>query len=162
MADARRKLLLIRHAKSAHPDGLDDFERPLAHRGERDAPAVGRWLRENAHAVETVRCSPATRTRQTWDLIAPEVPAEPVVSFDERIYAATARGLLTVVREMPVNAMTVALVGHNPGLEDLVHLLTGEHVELKTAAVAMLCSEREWADADESWAAAATFAKPRG
>ncbi|GAA2344428.1 histidine phosphatase family protein [Saccharopolyspora halophila] len=162
MADARRKLILIRHAKSAHPDGVDDIERPLASRGEKDAPAVGRWLRENAHAIEDVHCSPATRTRQTWELIQSKLPAGPVVNFDERIYEASGTELLTVVREMPVNAMTVAIIGHNPGLEDLVQLLTGEHVELKTATVALLHSEQGWADADESWASASTFAKPRG
>lgn len=162
MVDARRKLILIRHAKSAHPDGVEDAERPLSRRGERDAPEVGRWLRENAYAIEAVHCSPAVRTRRTWELVQQGIPAEPQVTFDERVYDASAQDLLAVVREMPVNAMTVAIVGHNPGLEDLVHILTGEHVELKTAAVALLCSERAWAEASESWASSSTFAKPRG
>ncbi|RRO14287.1 histidine phosphatase family protein [Saccharopolyspora rhizosphaerae] len=162
MTNARRKLILIRHAKSAHPDGAEDFDRPLADRGRRDAPAVGRWLRDNAYAIEAVRCSPALRTRQTWELARTHIPAEPQVRFDERIYDATAQRLLEIVRELPVHAMTAALVGHNPGLEDLVHLLTGEPVQLKTSAVALLSSERTWAEVGESWTCASTFAKPRG
>ncbi|MDI2029361.1 histidine phosphatase family protein [Saccharopolyspora sp. TS4A08] len=162
MTNARRKLILIRHAKSAHPEGVEDFDRPLGERGRRDAPAVGRWLRENAYAIEAVRCSPALRTRQTWELVGAHIPAEPQVSYDDRLYGGTAHQLLSIVREMPVTAMTTVIVGHNPGLEDLVHLLTGESVELKTSAVALLSSERGWADADESWTCASTFAKPRG
>lgn len=162
MTNARRKLILVRHAKSAHPDGVEDFDRPLAERGRRDAPAVGRWLRDNAYAIEVVRCSPALRTRETWELAGANIPAGPQVSFDERVYDATAHELLSLVRELPVTAMTAAIVGHNPGLEDLVHLLTGESVELKTSAVALLSSERAWAGAAESWTCASTFAKPRG
>ncbi|MGP4015089.1 SixA phosphatase family protein [Saccharopolyspora sp. 5N708] len=161
MTDAQRKLVLIRHAKSAWPGDADDVDRPLADRGRRDAPAVGEWLRKHVAAIELVLCSPAVRTRQTWELVAPEIPAEPTLSYDDRIYAASARELLNVIHELPPSVMTAAIVGHNPGLEDLVHLLTGEPAELKTAAIALLHSDSPWSTAAESWATDATYAKPR-
>ncbi|SEF91414.1 phosphohistidine phosphatase [Saccharopolyspora kobensis] len=162
MVDAQRELVLIRHAKSAWPDDADDFDRPLAERGRRDAPALGRWLRKHAAAVELVLCSPATRARQTWELAAPEIPAEPVVTHDDRIYVASARELLLVVHEIPKTVMTAAVIGHNPGLEDLVSLLTGEPAVLKTAAVAVLSTPSPWSAIGENSATAVEFAKPRG
>ncbi|GAA4864887.1 SixA phosphatase family protein [Saccharopolyspora rosea] len=162
MVDARRKLVLLRHAKAAAPDDVADFERPLAKRGTLDAPAAGRWLRDNVPAIEVVACSPATRARRTWELAAPEIPAAPDVRYDERIYAATAHQLLDVVRALPGPVMTAVLVGHNPGLEDLVRLLTGQRAELKTAGIAVLSTAATWSEAGESWAEADDFAKPRG
>ncbi|QIZ33569.1 histidine phosphatase family protein [Saccharopolyspora sp. ASAGF58] len=162
MTDAQRKLVLIRHAKSSWPDDADDFDRPLADRGRRDAPEVGRWLRKHAAAIELVLCSPAARARRTWELAAPEIPAEPALKYDDRIYAASARELLAVIHEIPPAVMTAVVVGHNPGLEDLTELLTGEPAELKTAAIALLSSPAEWSEVAESWATDATYAKPRG
>ncbi|MDA3644442.1 histidine phosphatase family protein [Saccharopolyspora indica] len=162
MVEAQRELVLIRHAKSAWPDDADDFDRPLAERGRRDAPALGRWLRKHAAAIELVLCSPAARARQTWELAAREIPAEPVVKHDDRIYVASARELLAVVHEIPTTVMTAAVIGHNPGLEDLVSLLTGEPVVLKTAAIAVLRTQSPWSAIGESCATAAEFAKPRG
>ncbi|KAA5827188.1 histidine phosphatase family protein [Saccharopolyspora hirsuta] len=162
MVDAQRKLVLIRHAKSAWPDDVDDFDRPLADRGRRDAPALGRWLRKHAAAIELVLCSPAVRARHTWELAGPEIPAEPVLKHDHRIYAASARELLSVVHEIPPAVMTAAMIGHNPGLEDLINLLTGEPAVLKTASVAVLSTPAPWPDLGEDRATAVEFAKPRG
>lgn len=162
MVEAQRKLVLIRHAKSAWPGDVDDFDRPLTDRGRRDAPAVGQWLRKHKLPIELVLCSPAIRARQTWELAAPEIQAEPVLKYDGRIYAASARELLAVIREVPVTVMTAVVVGHNPGLEDLVQLLTGEPAELKTASIAVLASSAPWSEVGESWATVETFAKPRG
>ena len=71
-ADPPRRLILLRHAKSDWPD-VPDQERPLAKRGRRDAPVVGRWLRGHGYLPDTVICSVARRTRQTWKLVAPEL-----------------------------------------------------------------------------------------
>lgn len=162
MVNARRKLVLVRHAKAARPDDVDDIDRPLSARGRRDAPEVGRWLREHAAAIELVLCSPAVRTRRTWQLAAPEVPAEPNVKHDDRVYAASARALLAVVHEIPPAVMTAAVVGHNPGLEDLVDLLTGQPAELKTAAVAVLGVDVPWAEVGADSATTLDLATPRG
>ena len=73
-ADETRRLLLLRHAKSAWPD-LADSERPLNDRGRRDAPAMGRWLRDKGYVPDLVLCSTAQRTRDTWALVAGELGA---------------------------------------------------------------------------------------
>ena len=67
-----------------------------------------------------------------------------------------------VLAELPDEVTTAALIGHNPGLEDLVRLLTGQQAELKTAGIAVLSTAATWSEAGESWAEADDFAKPRG
>ena len=116
-----RQLVLIRHAKAG--GGPVDRDRPLADRGVAEAPAVGRWLAARRIAPDRVVVSPARRARRTWDLVADEVgaAAEPVV--DERVYANTVEDLLEIVRETPATVTTLALVGHNPGIQELAVML---------------------------------------
>jgi phosphohistidine phosphatase len=162
MADGSRRLVILRHAKSAWPDGVPDAERPLNARGRRDAPAAGRWLRERVEHVEAVVCSPAVRTRQTWNLVAAVLGGPPTPVFDERVYDATAAELLTVVTELPDDAGQAVLVGHNPGVTDLVALLTGESPRMRTSAVAVLELARSWEDTVPGGAALVAHATPRG
>jgi phosphohistidine phosphatase len=157
-----RTLVLLRHAKSAWPEHLDDADRPLAARGERDAPAAGRWLREHVPGIETVVCSPALRTLQTWRLVSAELGATPTFRLEPRIYAASTRDLLTVVRGLPADAASALLIGHNPGLSELVGAVTDTEFELKTSAIAVLRGDGEWTEAGEHWATLTRSAKPRG
>src|SRR5689334_23158709 len=117
MADSppHRRLVLLRHAKSAWPDAVPDLKRPLNERGRRDAPAAGRWLREYIDDLGAVVCSPARRTRETWALVAAELDGPPSPTLDERIYGAPPDDLLAVVRDLPDDAGTALLIGHNPG-----------------------------------------------
>ncbi|MFC5995098.1 SixA phosphatase family protein [Pseudonocardia hispaniensis] len=154
--------MLLRHAKSAWPDGVPDPNRPLGKRGLRDAPAVGRWLRAHVGGIDTVVCSPALRTRQTWELASGELDDPPAPRFDERVYAANARELLTVVRKLPEEARTAVLVGHNPALQEFVELLSGVAVEMKTSAIAVAAWSSGWADADARVAVLEEHATPRG
>ncbi|RLK54205.1 SixA phosphatase family protein [Actinokineospora cianjurensis] len=133
-----RRLVVLRHAKSAWPEGVPDYRRPLNDRGRRDAPAVGRWLADNVEAIDLALVSPATRTRQTWELAAAELTAVPPTTFDEQLYGEGAESILTVLRSVPEGARTVLLIGHNPDLEDVVETLTGTRPEFKTAALAVL------------------------
>ncbi|MGH3951270.1 MAG: SixA phosphatase family protein [Pseudonocardiaceae bacterium] len=158
----RRTLVILRHAKSGPPDGKPDVDRPLAERGMRDAPAVGRWLNEHVPKVDLVICSPAQRARQTWQVAAGEFDADPRVVHDVHLYAASARDLAEVVRELPAEAATVLLVGHNPGLEDLVLALSGEPCTLKTSSIAVLSGEGEWTDCAPGWAELTATTTPRG
>jgi phosphohistidine phosphatase len=162
MAGAQRRLLILRHAKSDRSAGVIDLKRPLADRGRRDAPAVGRWLREHVADIDLVVCSPATRARQTWDLAAAELPEPPPVRHDDRIYDATAGELLSVVRALPSRVRTVVLVGHNPGFEELVELLTGDAHELKTSAIAVVAGPGSWASVAAGWGELVALATPRG
>ena len=117
-SDPPRRLILLRHAKSDWPD-VPDQERPLAKRGRRDAPVVGRWLRRHGYQPDTVICSIARRTQQTWELVAPELGGSPSVTFEPRAYAASAQTLLYLVRELPGTSRAALLIGHNPAIEEL-------------------------------------------
>lgn len=155
-------LILLRHAKSAWPVGIPDAQRPLSGRGHRDAPAIGRWLRGKIDTIDVVLCSPAVRAIQTWDLAAAQLDTTPNVRHDERLYGASAEELLSVIRELSPKTSTAVLVGHNPGLEDFLELLTGTVEVLKTSAIAVMATPATWADAKgRSWTLK-TLATPRG
>ena len=121
-SDMTRRLILLRHAKSDWPD-VPDRDRPLAKRGRRDAPRIGRWLHEHGYQPDVVVVSDAARTRQTWDLVAPELGGSPAVRFEPRAYAASALSLLYLVQELPDRYRSALLIGHNPGLSDLATTL---------------------------------------
>lgn len=157
-----RRLILLRHAKSAWPEGIPDAQRPLAGRGRRDAPAVGRWLRGQIAMIDLVLCSPAVRAAQTWDLAAAQLDPIPRVRHDERLYGASAEELLRVTQELPHTVSTAALVGHNPGLEDFLELLTGTVEVLRTSAIAVMATPTTWAEAKTRSCTLEAFATPRG
>ncbi|MFQ3558222.1 histidine phosphatase family protein [Streptomyces gramineus] len=124
-----RRLVVLRHAKSAWPEGVPDRLRPLAARGRRDAPAAGRALADSDCLPDLVVCSTAVRTRQTWELVSGQWGTPPPVRLDGRVYAAGVPELLEVVREVPSEVETLLLVGHNPGLEELVLELAGDGLD---------------------------------
>lgn len=158
----QRTLIVIRHAKSDWGQGLPDDERPLNPRGRRDAPAIGRWLADNSAGIGLVLCSTATRARQTWRLAAGALAPVPAVRHDDRVYAAGPQDLMSVLDELADDIATAALVGHNPGLVELVDVLTGKAVELRTSAIAVLRWEGTWADVWARRAVLVTHATPRG
>lgn len=134
-----KTLLLLRHAKSSWKVAdQPDFERPLNGRGERTAPLMGRYLRRQKIEPALVLCSPAERARQTAALFAEAARLGGELRYDERIYEASALRLLEVVTQADEAAGTVLLVGHNPGLEELIQLLTGETRLMPTAALAKI------------------------
>ncbi|MFJ2261048.1 SixA phosphatase family protein [Streptomyces sp. NPDC087844] len=124
-----RRLVVLRHAKSAWPDDVPDHERPLASRGRRDAPAAGRVLAGADCLPDLALCSTAVRARETWELAAAQWGTPPPVRHDARLYAAEVPELLEAVREAPAEAETLLLVGHNPGLEELVLTLAGDSLD---------------------------------
>ncbi|MFH8803247.1 SixA phosphatase family protein [Streptomyces sp. NPDC017936] len=142
-----RRLVVLRHAKSARPEGVADHERPLAARGGRDAPAAGRALAEADCLPDLALCSTAVRARRTWELASAQWGTPPPVRYEPRLYAADADELLEVVRETPAEVETLLLVAHNPGLRDLVLHLAGDglddtldrvRVKFPTSAIAVL------------------------
>jgi phosphohistidine phosphatase len=144
--------MLLRHAKSDWPD-VPDRDRPLAKRGRRDAPVIGRWLHDHGYQPQIVICSAARRTRQTWDLVAPELGGSPAVTFEPRAYAASAITLLYLVRELPAACPSALLVGHNPGVSELASTLLeapgdsapgSPGLRFPTAAVAVLEFDGDW------------------
>ncbi|MBV7696536.1 histidine phosphatase family protein [Streptomyces sp. TRM70350] len=142
-----RRLVVLRHAKSARPPGVADHERPLAPRGRRDAPAAGRALAEADCLPDLALCSTAVRARQTWQLASAQWGTPPPVRHDPRLYAADVPDLLAAVQAVPPEIRTLLLVGHNPGLEELVLALAGDglgdtldrvRVKFPTSAIAVL------------------------
>jgi len=160
-----RRLILLRHAKSAWPD-VPDQDRPLAKRGQRDAPVIGRWLRDHGYQPDTVICSAARRTRQTWELVARELGGSPSVTFEPRAYAANAMTLLYLVRELPAASRAALLVGHNPGIAELATSLAlpPDHddapIRFPTAAVAILDVPGDWASLSQGQARLLDYTTP--
>ena len=141
---ARHALVVLRHAKSDWSTDSEDRLRPLAARGRRQAPEAGRWLAGHGPALDLAVVSPAVRARTTWDLVAAELPQVPPATMDDRVYAASLDELLAVVADLPEGAVTALLVGHNPGLEELVAGLTGEPIRMPTAALAVIDVPGAW------------------
>ena len=170
-----KTLTLLRHAKSTWNDPVErDFDRPLNGRGRRAAARIGQWLADDLPtgrntAFDHVRASPAVRVRQTIEGVEDglRLPLAPL--FDARIYLASAVTLLDIVQGFE-SAATALLIGHNPGLEDLLLLLTpaadplrGE-VEIKypTATLAVLDLDiAAWRDAAAGCAHLRHFIRPR-
>ncbi|MDX3539179.1 histidine phosphatase family protein [Streptomyces sp. MB09-01] len=119
------RLLLVRHAKAVPKHVAEDFERSLSDRGRADAPEAGRWLAESGFELHLVLCSPARRTRETWELIAPALPDVPPVVYDERLYNAARDTLAAVLAEQGAGLSHVMLVGHNTGIHELATSLCG-------------------------------------
>jgi phosphohistidine phosphatase len=153
-------LVLLRHAKSDWTHDLADVDRPLAKRGRRQAPEAGRWLAGHLARIDLAVVSPARRARSTWDLVTAELDAPPEVWVDDRVYAASDRALLTVVREIPDDRATAVLVGHNPGLEELLARLTGAWTPLPTSAIAVVALPGGWASAGEAAATLRASGRP--
>ena len=153
-------LILLRHGKSDWSGGEPDHLRPLARRGQRQVPVAGRWLADNVGVIDLAVVSPAARTRETWRLAATELAVPPPVREDERVYAGSASSLLGVLRELPAELATVVLVGHNPGLEDLVEILTGRSVPMPTSALAVIDLSGAWSTAANNAAELRAHGRP--
>jgi phosphohistidine phosphatase len=148
-----RELLILRHAKSSwDSDAATDFDRPLAKRGLKAAPRVGRFLLEQGLVPDYVVSSPAERAKQTVISVCEQLDFNPgQIAWDDRIYGGWTQTLFNVLMESPENARRVLIAGHNPGLETLLQHLCKHPVPspadgklLPTAAVAHLEILPQW------------------
>ncbi len=134
-----RTLYLLRHAKSSWGDASkQDFERPLANRGRKACATIGEFIQEKGIDFDLVLVSTAFRTRETIDLIKERAKFRGEVRYDERIYEATAPQLVEIISQVDNERESVLIVGHNPGLEELLSLLTGEQHRVTTANFAKI------------------------
>ena len=134
-----KTLLVLRHAKSSWHDGTLDHERPLNKRGQRDAPQMGKVIREYGLAPDVIFSSDACRARQTAEAVAQAARFAGEIRLDPRLYGASPAEIIAVLRTVDAtNAATVLIVGHNPGLEELVARLTRERHDFPTAALAQI------------------------
>lgn len=162
------RLLLIRHAKSSWDDAsLADRERPLAGRGRKAAERMGAHLQNEGLRPDVVLCSPSRRTRETLELL--EFSGAEVTYLDE-LYGGSAHDLLASAREVRDDAEVVAVVGHNPGVQDLsIELAEDDAAEeavrlrqkFPTCAVAMFDVDGAWRDVATGRVRLASFVVPK-
>jgi phosphohistidine phosphatase len=134
-----KTLLVLRHAKSSWDDqALGDHERPLNTRGERDGPRMGRLVREHRLTPDVIVSSDAVRARLTAEAVADAARYAGDILLDRDLYAASPADIVSVLRKVREKAGIVLVVGHNPGLEELVARLTGQQEDLPTAALAQV------------------------
>jgi phosphohistidine phosphatase len=158
-----RTITLLRHAKSSWmPTSTggtvpSDKARPLAPRGQRDAPRMAQWMAAHGIRPDHVLCSTALRTRETLELVTDAVVAASAgVAVRDDLYLAEAGELLRIVRALPAAIGHVMLIGHDPGIHDAAQLLTGtgdpalrRHLAQKfpTASVAVIDFDAaQWRD----------------
>jgi phosphohistidine phosphatase len=148
-----KTLLVLRHAKSSWDEpGLDDHERPLNTRGRRDGPSMGALIRTERLTPDIIISSDAVRARTTAEAVAHAARYGGQIMLSPQLYLAGPDEIVAVLRSVKdTDAGTVMIVGHNPGLEHLVALLTGEEESLPTAAlVRIILPIERWRDLDTS------------
>ncbi len=152
----RRRLVLVRHAKSAWDDpSLLDHDRPLARRGRKALPLLRAHLADSLCSPVIVLCSSSHRTIETLDGIRAGFIERPSIEIDEGIYLASVDQLLTRLRGIDRDVGCAMVIGHNPAIQELALLLVGAGdadllaqlaTKLPTAAAVTLSFERAWAD----------------
>ena len=166
-----RTLVIVRHAKSSWDFDVDDHERPLSARGRRDAEALGQLLSQRSLRPDLVLCSTATRARQTWEYAKAGGATSGEVQYLREIYHAWVPELLAMIREVPEEIHTLLVLGHAPGIPDLV-----EHVcvrtdssdwiqmdnKFPTSALAIVSVPGPWSDLGKDRAELDSFLVPRG
>ena len=163
-------LYLLRHGKSSWTDpALADHDRPLAPRGQRDAKRIATYLARLEIGPELVLCSSATRTLETLELVRAAFGATSIVRLESELYAASSDELLERLRTVHETVVSVMLIGHNPGLQDLALALASEGAELDrlqakfpTAALATLTVPRTpWSQLSEGDAVLSAYVVPK-
>lgn len=168
-----KTVLLLRHAKSdwSHK-GLSDKERPLAKRGIKAAPKMGKYIAKHNLVPDLIVCSPARRAQQTCELAVSKMNALPRIVTNDALYDFSGEGAyLDAIRSAPDSASTVMLVGHNPTIYYLAQMLAGAGdlnlradmtAKFPTAALAVIDFHVErWKNIEPSTGVLADYIKPR-
>lgn len=154
-----RQLYILRHAKSDWAsDAPNDFQRPLNDRGIRNARKMGKWMAEQGILPQTIISSPALRAWQTATLACNGLGIDETrIQFEPELYLADLSTLMQTVNSLPAESVSAMLVGHNPGLDQLVAYLAGNELPIApdgkvmaTATLAQLQLEGDWSAATEA------------
>ena len=165
-------LSLLRHAKSSWKDtALPDHDRPLNARGTVEAPLMGKAMAEHGLDPDLVLCSTARRTRDTLELVLPQLKTEPKVRYENGLYHGTPAEMLALLRGVGAGAGQVLLVGHNPEIQtfalDLIgsgprHLKDRLEAKMPTAGlVVMRFPAGAWSDVTVNSGKLELFLSPR-
>jgi phosphohistidine phosphatase len=161
-----KQLLVVRHgAATGKSAGGEDRDRPLTPEGRRAALALGRRLKSDGITPDHVLCSPARRARETLDGLAGALDTLPPADFDEALYLADTVTLLDLLRGLPTETRCPLLIGHNPGLEELVRGLAAPGTAavrsgLPAAGLAVFEISGAWSSMSRSSARLAAFLAP--
>jgi phosphohistidine phosphatase len=127
-------------------------------------------MRDDGLVPERVLCSPAVRTRQTWQLMMPILGERPV-SYPDDLYSGGPAELLDRIRQAEAATGALMVIGHNPTLEDLALDLTdpAAPVELRsrlaakfpTAALAVIEFDGGWNALEAGAGRLAIFLRPK-
>lgn len=132
-----KELLILRHAKSSWDDpSLDDHDRPLNKRGLRDAPRMGKLIKDENCVPDLIVSSTSERTRQTVRHVRETGGFDTKTKYLEELYGTPAGAYVKVIQGIKDDYRRVLVVGHNPTLEKLVEELCGEYQRMPTAALA--------------------------
>lgn len=166
-----RRLVVMRHAK-AEAVAASDHARALLERGRLDAEEAGAWARANGLLPDHAFVSDAVRAHETWIAFSAGAGLDLEPEIDGSLYSAGPDSALAVLRTAPQAAATVMVVGHNPTMAHLVHLLDDGSADpdafaeisagFPTAAVAVLEVATAWADLDVAGARISAFHVGRG
>jgi phosphohistidine phosphatase len=168
-----KTLALFRHAKSDWSDArARDFDRPLNERGKRGARAMGEYIRDTGRTFDRMIASPAVRAAETVEESSKAWKCTFKIEWDRRIYLASSATLIDLLKELSGDPKSVLMIGHNPGLEDLIFDLVPddgssplrEVVEEKfpTATFAVMeLDVDDWADVSEGCARLVEIKRPR-
>jgi phosphohistidine phosphatase len=168
-----KKLTLLRHAKSGWDDPVArDFDRPLNKRGERAAKVIGIWMKREGLSFDHIIASPAVRVIDTLDQVVATFGPLGEPTWERRVYLASSATLMDVLRELGPRYDSVLMIGHNPGLEDLILDIVPDvkgndyrdlvYEKYPTAAVAeMEIDIANWADIDRNKGRITRYIRPR-
>ncbi|MCE7055819.1 histidine phosphatase family protein [Algoriphagus sp. AGSA1] len=143
-----KKIILVRHGKSAWDNPLlDDPDRPLAGRGLRDVPIMGFRLLQRGVSPDLILSSTATRAAHTAEIISEVLKlSQAKLVYEKSLYHASSSTLLKIVQGLDDSYNTIFLVGHNPGMNDLIEVLGGSIDNLPTSGqYGFLADTDHWA-----------------
>jgi phosphohistidine phosphatase len=145
-----KTVLLMRHAKSSWKDHkLKDIERPLNKRGKKDVPFMGQILADKELVPQMILCSPALRARLTAEMVAEKCGYKGEITYIDSFYLAEPAVYAGALCSLPDEIERVLLIGHNPGMEGLVQILSGQVESLPTSAIAyIVLSISHWNELD--------------
>ena len=134
-----KKLLILRHAKSSWKEpSLSDFQRPLNKRGTEAAPRMGEWIAQNNLVPDTILCSTAVRAQETMALAIEGGHLDSACISTEELYLAPPQAYLENLAQLSEAQNSAMVIGHNPGIEELVYQLCGEYRVMPTCALAVI------------------------